>query len=78
MVYKPLNVKKFLEYLKIAGWSLKKGSIDYKLYDQNGNFVCAIKIGHGKKTKHEVIAHSVHKTKLIFEERGIEWPPKKK
>lgn len=36
-----------------------------------------IKIAHGKNTKREVVAHSVHKTKKKFEERGLQWPPKK-
>lgn len=78
MVYKPLDEKIYLQYLKIAGWSLKKGSIDYKLYDENGNFVCAIKISHGKKTKQEVVARSVHRTEQEFKGRGLKWPPKKK
>lgn len=51
MVYKPLDERTYLQYLKIVGWQLKKGSIDYKLYDQNNNFVCAIKISHEKLSK---------------------------
>ncbi len=78
MVYKPLDEKTYLQYLKIVGWSLKKGSVDYKLHDENGTFVCAIKISHGKKTKQEVVARSVHKTEQEFKERGLVWPPKKK
>jgi hypothetical protein len=78
MVYKPLDEKNYLRYLKIAGWSLIKGSIDYKLLDNNGNFVCAIKISHGKKTKKEVVANSIHKTEQEFKLRGLQWPPRKK
>lgn len=33
MVYKPLDEKVYLQFLKIAAWSLVKGSIDYKLID---------------------------------------------
>lgn len=32
MVYKPLDEKTYQRYLKMVGWSLKKGSIDHKLY----------------------------------------------
>lgn len=78
MVYKPLDEKTYLRYLKMAGWSLHKGSIDYKLYDDKSNFVCAIKISHGKKTKTEVVAMSVQKTAREFKERGLVWPPRKK
>lgn len=78
MVFRPLEEKTYRKYLKIAGWSLKKGSIDYKLYDDKDHFVCAIKISHGKKTKEEVIALSVQKTAREFKERGLTWPPKKK
>ncbi len=46
MVYKLLDEKSYLQYLKLVGWRLKKGSVDYKLYDENGTFVCAIKISH--------------------------------
>ncbi len=67
-------------------WSLVKGSIDYKLRDENGyklrdengNFLCAIKIAHGKNSKQEVVAHSVQKTEQEFKKRGWSWPPQKK
>lgn len=78
MVYKPLDEKTYRQYLKIVGWSLDKGSIDYKLYDEKGHFVCAIKISHGKKTKQEVVARSVQRTEQEFKSRGLIWPPKKK
>ena len=78
MVFKPLDEKIYLRYLKIAGWRLVKGSIDYKLYDANSQFVCAIKISHGRNAKEEVVAMSVQKTAREFKERGLVWPPKKK
>lgn len=78
MVFKPLDEKIYLKYLKIAGWSLRKGSIDHKLYDDKNQFVCAIKISHGKNTKEEVVAMSVQKTAREFKERGLVWPPRKK
>lgn len=62
MPYKPIDEKTYRQYLKIVGWSLIKGGIDYKLLDENDAFMCAIKIAHGKKSKQEVVAHSVHKT----------------
>lgn len=78
MTFKPLDEKTYLRYLRIVGWSLRKGSIDYKLYDDTDKFVCAIKISHGKKTKEEVVAMSVQKTAREFKERGLLWPPRKK
>jgi hypothetical protein len=36
------------------------------------------KISHGKKTKQEVVARSVHRTEQEFKGRGLIWPPKKK
>ncbi len=78
MVYKPLDEKTYRQYLKLAGWSLNKGSIDYKLYDDKGHFVCAIKISHGRNTKQEVVAKSVQRTEQEFKGRGLVWPPKKK
>jgi hypothetical protein len=78
VVFKPLDEKTYLRYLKVAGWNLKKGSIDYKLYDDKDQFVCAIKISHGRNTKEEVVAMSVQKTAREFKERGLVWPPRKK
>lgn len=78
MVFKPLDEKTYQRYLKMVDWSLKKGSIDYKLYDDKNQFVCAIKISHGKKAKEEVVAMSVQKTAREFKERGLVWPPRKK
>ena len=78
MVYKPLDRKIFLRYIKLVEWSLEKGAIDWNLYDENNVFLCSIKIAHGKKTKEEVVANSVDKTKKIFKEKGLIWPPQKK
>lgn len=78
MVYKPLDRKTFLRYIRSVGWSLEKGGIDWNLYDENKVFLCAIKIAHGKRTKEEVVAHSVNKIEKIFKEKGWSWPPKKK
>lgn len=79
VVFKPLGGKTYLRYLKIVGWSLRKGSVDYKLYDETDQFVCASKISHGKNTKEEVVAMRVQKTAREFKERGLVWrPPRKK
>lgn len=78
MPYKPLEEKTYRQYIKIVGWSLIKGGFDYNLYDEKGDFVCSIKIAHGKNTKQEVVAISVQKTEKAFKKRGLTWPPKKK
>lgn len=78
MVYKPLDEKTYLQYLKNEGWKLEKGKIDHKLYDDKGKFVCTIKKAHGKSTKEEIVAMSVQKTARAFKEKGLIWPPKKK
>lgn len=77
MVYKPLDRKIFLRYVKLVGWSLEKGGIDWNLFDENHVFLCSIKIAHGKHTKEEVVAYSVNKTERIFKQKGLSWPPKK-
>lgn len=78
MPYKPIPPKIFEKYIKSVGWKLEKGSIDWNLYNERGDFVCAIIIAHGKRTKSEVTAFSVNKTKKAFEERGLKWPPSRK
>ncbi len=78
MMAKPIEEKSFLHFLKMVGWSLGKGSIDYKLYDEKGAFLCSIKISHGKGKKREVVPDSVRKTERFFKERGWSWPPQKK
>lgn len=78
MAYKPLPVSKYEQCIKLAGWTLEKGKIDWNLYDEYGNFICAIKIAHGKNTKREVVAISVKKTEVAFKKKGLVWPPLKK
>jgi hypothetical protein len=78
MPYKPMPPKIYEANVKSAGWNLKKGKIDWNLYDDNNNFVCTIKISHGSRTKSEVIAPSVKRTEQEFKKRGLIWPPKKK
>ncbi len=79
MVFKPMDEREFRRLIKLVGWSLKKAGIDYSLLDENGNYVCSIKITHGKKTKGgEIIAHCMQKTEKMFKERGLRWPPRKK
>lgn len=75
---KPLEEKKYLAYLKLVGWSLKKGGVDYNLLDDQGHFLCAIKIIHAKGKKREVSAVSIRKTEHEFKERDWSWPPQKK
>ncbi len=70
MVYKPLEERTYLEYLKLAGWKLLKGSIDYNLLDDKGIFMCSIKISHGKGQKREVVAFSVNKTEKSLKKEG--------
>lgn len=79
MPYKPQPRKEYESYIKLLGWTLVKGGIDYNLYDENGDFLCSIKIAHGANTKgNEVVAHSVKKTENLAKERGFQWPPQKK
>ncbi len=78
MAFKPIEEAVFLRYLKLVGWKLIKGGIDYSLFDDEGLFICTIKIIHGKGKKREVAAFSVNKTEKKFKERGLKWPPEKK
>lgn len=78
MVFKPMAPTVFEKHLKMVGWKLEKGGIDWNLYDENDKFVCTIQIGHGCKTKTEVTARSVKKVENEFKERGWIWPPQKK
>ncbi len=75
MPYKPLPIKIYEKYIQSVGWTLKKGSIDWNLYTENGDLVGSIIISHGKNTKSDVTAHSVDKTKKAFKKRGLIWPP---
>lgn len=73
---KPIPEQLYRKYLKMIGFHMEKGSIDYNLYE-GIHFLCAIKIIHGKGKKREISADSVRKTKKICEKMGLEWPPKK-
>lgn len=78
MGFKPLSEKNYRKLLKWVGWDLIKGKIDHKLLDENGTYLCTIKINHSKNGKQEVSAYSVQKTEREFKFRGWEWPPRKK
>jgi len=75
---KPLEERKYIALLKLVGWSLEKGGVDYNLLDEKRHFLCAIKIEHAKGRKREISAASIRKTEGEFKERGWTWPPKKK
>lgn len=75
---KPIDERKYIAYLKLVGWKLEKGGFDYSLCDENSDYLCTIKIVHGKGKKREVAASSVRKTEHEFKERGWLWPPEKK
>ncbi len=70
MTYKPLDKKHFLRFIKELGWSLEKGGIDWNLYDENNEFLCSIKIAHGKKTKEDVNSVEGSSRSLIFNPFG--------
>ena len=78
MSYKPMTVKVYNAHIKKVGWKLEKGSIDWNLYNEKDEFLCSVKITHGKGKKQEIDARSVKKTEREFKERGWLWPPKKK
>jgi hypothetical protein len=66
---KPLKLHKYQKWIRQYGWSLYKGGIDWNLFDQNGNYVCSIKIQHpGPK---EVIAPCVNRTEKELKRRGL-------
>lgn len=75
---KPIEEDKYRAYLKRVEWKLEKGGFDYSLCDEDGKYLCTIKISHGKQKKREVTASSVRKTEKEFNERGWKWPPVKK
>jgi hypothetical protein len=75
---KPIAEHEFLRYLRAIGWHLKKGGIDYNLYDHRMSFLCSIKINHSKGSKREVSPTSVRKIEKLCKERGLKWPPGKK
>jgi hypothetical protein len=79
MAFKPMDEREFRRLIKIVGWSLKKSGFDYSLLNEKGNYVCTIKITHGKNTKGgEIPAYDVKKTEKMFKQEGLKWPPKKK
>lgn len=75
---KPIPEHQYLKYLRLLGWRLEKGGIDYNLYNGNDLFLCSIKIAHGKGKKREIVAESVRKTERLCEKEGLTWPPRKK
>lgn len=75
---KPLSEQIYKKYLKLLGWHLKKGGIDYNLYNSEGLFLCSIKITRSKGIKREVSADSVRKTEKLCKKESLLWPPKKK
>jgi hypothetical protein len=75
MPFKPLSIKVFEKYIESVGWNLEKGSVDWNLYNEKGDFICSVIKAHGKNTKSEITAFSVNKTKKAFEERRLKWPP---
>jgi hypothetical protein len=74
MPFKPMKRRDFEDHLKKAGWSLKKGGIDWSLYDENDKFVCTVKITHPGG---EVIPMHIKKVQDAFARRGLQWEPKK-
>lgn len=74
---KPVPERVIHRYLRILGWRLEKGGIDYNLYDGK-RLLCSIKIMHSKGKKREVSPSSVRKIEKLCEERGLQWPPGKK
>lgn len=79
MPFKPMPLRVFQDYLRMVEWELKKGKIDWNLYDEKNMLVCSIKIAHGKNTKaNEVVAHSIKKVEREFKKRRLTWPPRKK
>ncbi len=75
---KPIPEHEFLRHLRELGWNLKKGGIDYNLYDSRLTYLCSIKIYHSKGKKREVSPTSVRKVEKLCKERGLTWPPRKK
>jgi hypothetical protein len=68
-MYKPLKLVRYLRWIKSFGWSLDKGKIDWLLLDENGHFLCTIKVSHPGPA--EVVADSVRKTEKRLKERGL-------
>lgn len=75
---KPIEERKIHALLKLVGWKLKKGKIDYNLHDEYEHYICTVKIIHAKGKKREVSASSVRRIEHEFNIRGLPWPPQKK
>lgn len=46
MPFKPMKRRAYERWIKTYGWSLEKGSIDWNLIDEFGNWACAVKVTH--------------------------------
>ncbi len=68
MPFKPMKRRDYERWIKLFNWSLEKGSIDSNLYDQEGQWVCTIKMTHPGG---EVPAPYVEKTRKKLKERGF-------
>ena len=68
-MYKPIKLYRYIAWIRTFGWSVRRGKIDWLLLDENGNFVCTIKVQH--PGPEEVVAHSVRKTERWLKERGL-------
>lgn len=68
MFKKVMTVKDFHKAIKAYGWTIKKGGIDWNVYDENGRFQCAVKPKHppGK----EMTLSSVQRTVKKLKEAG--------
>ena len=73
MPFSPMKRRDFEKIIRELGWYLEKGSIDWKLYDENTNFICAIKITH---PGNEIIPMHIHKVQKMCKERGLIWDKK--
>ena len=69
MPFKPMPKRKFQKWIQGFGWTLKKGKIDWNVYDENGIFVCSVVVQH--PGENNVIAHSVKKVETELRERGL-------
>jgi hypothetical protein len=55
---KPIPEHTYLGYLRILGWKMVKGGMDYNLFHKE-RLMCSIKIIHGKGKKREISPSSV-------------------
>lgn len=69
MPYKPMKLSEYLRLIGKHGWTLKKGSIDHKLYNAAGQYQTQIKINH--PPGNEVHPDSVKKTKALLKAAGL-------